>query len=624
MPVYLALFILIPLTGFLLTCIFSFRKEKTLSLIALFTATLNFVLVSVFICLWMAHEFHAVNYELISLYGNGEYRFMLEFYFDKITAVYLLAGSFLTVLITLYSRTYMHRETGYKRFFITLLFFLLGYNTTVLSGNFETLFVGWEFIGIASFLLISFYRNRYLPVRNAVKVFSIYRIGDVGILLAMWASHHLWQKNVSFSQLSDYQSVTDHLNGHSLLGAFIGFMILLAAAAKSAQLPFSYWLPRAMEGPTPSSAIFYGSLSVHFGVFLLLRTHPFWEHQFSVRTTIFVLGILTSIVASSIGSVQSSIKTQIAYSSVTQIGLIFVEIALGWETLALIHFCGNAFLRTYQLLISPSVVIYLVREQFYNPPSGRKLLSNFYPKKWQNSLFLLNMREWGLDQFINKRIFNPLKKMGHKLDFLTYRNLFFFITPAYILSLLVFIFKREMIPEKVDAFIPYLYSFIGLMLILKSFSERKYPRLAWLLVVFNHLWMMLAVSFSSKISLLESSMYLSGILAGGLIGFICLQVLKKREPHFFDLNQYYGHVYEYPRLAFAFFLCCLALMGFPISLTFIGEDLVFSHIHHHQYLLAFFNSVSFIMAGIAIVRIHARLFLGAHIKKNHESAIKSA
>jgi len=241
-----------------------------------------------------------------------------------------------------------------------------GYNTVIFAGNLQTLFIDWEILGISSFLLIAFYRDRYLPVKNAVKVFSIYRIGDVGIILAMWLSHHLWHENITFLELSKYEQVHHQLQSQSLVGMVISIVILLSAAVKSALLPFSSWLPRAMEGPTPSSAIFYSSLSVHLGVFILLRTFPFWEHQLSVRLLIGLLGLFTSILTTGIARVQSSVKSQIAYASIAQIGLIFIEVAAGFENLALCHFAGNAFLRTYQLLVSPSVVSYLIREQFYN------------------------------------------------------------------------------------------------------------------------------------------------------------------------------------------------------------------------------------------------------------------
>lgn len=211
----------------------------------------------------------------------------------------------------------MHLEPGYKRFFNTILFFYLGYNWTIFSGNFETLFVGWEILGISSFLLIAFYRERYLPVRNAVKVFTIYRIGDIGILAAMWASHHLLHENITFIKLMESESIAEILANHHGAAIFIGLSLLIAAAAKSAQFPFSSWLPRAMEGPTPSSAIFYGSLSVHFGVFLLLRTYAIWENEWIVKAAIIMVGLLTAIVATLIANVQATVKTQIAYASIS-------------------------------------------------------------------------------------------------------------------------------------------------------------------------------------------------------------------------------------------------------------------------------------------------------------------
>ena len=155
----------------------------------------------------------------------------------------------------------MHREHGYKRFFNTIQFFYVGYNIIIFAGNLETMFIGWEVLGISSFLLIAFYRDRYLPVKNATKIFSIYRVGDVGLILAMWMTHHLFHQNVTFHQLNDYTLGHEHLQTHTWVGVFISVMFLVSAAAKSGQLPFSSWVPRAMEGPTPSSCLLYTSPS---------------------------------------------------------------------------------------------------------------------------------------------------------------------------------------------------------------------------------------------------------------------------------------------------------------------------------------------------------------------------
>ena len=299
-------FILIPFLGFISSLLFSKKNEIALSRIAIYTTAFQFLTVVSFIFYWLTSGSPIVNLKETVIYQSKEYEFFIDFYFDSVTAVYLFVGSFVTFLIARYSRTYMHLENGYKRFFNTILFFYLGYNWTVLSGNFETLFVGWEILGISSFLLIAFYRERYLPVRNAVKVFSIYRIGDIGILATMWASHHLWHENITFLKLNDLSLVHQHLEGQTSSAIFIGVAILIAAAAKSAQLPFSSWLPRAMEGPTPSSAIFYGSLSVHFGVFLLLRTYPFWEAQPVVKILIILIGLATAVISFFITRVQST------------------------------------------------------------------------------------------------------------------------------------------------------------------------------------------------------------------------------------------------------------------------------------------------------------------------------
>ena len=286
-------FILLPFVGFVVSLVLPERHEAVISKWAFGTVVLQLVGLTTFIVVWLLKGFFPLNLNEITLLKTANYEFFVDFYFDKVTAVYLFIGTLLTGMITTYSRYYLHREKGYKRFFNTVLFFFFGYNLAILSGNFETLFIGWEIIGISSFLLIGFYRERYLPVRNAFKVYSVYRIGDVGLILAMWASHHLFHENITFMKLANADLVSEHLQSHTFIGAFIALCLACAAAAKSAQVPFSTWLPRAMEGPTPSSAIFYGSLSVHLGVFLMLRTFPFWEHQTSMRIAIGFMGLVS-------------------------------------------------------------------------------------------------------------------------------------------------------------------------------------------------------------------------------------------------------------------------------------------------------------------------------------------
>ena len=622
MTAFLHIFIVLPIVGFILSLFVPARKEDTMSKTAFGTVGLHLLCTVGFIGFWILQGHPTLNIKDIVLFKSTGYEFFIDFCFDAIAATYLFVGSFLTFLVTIYSRAYLHRENGYKRFFNTILFFYLGYNIAILSGNLETLFIGWEILGISSFLLIAFYRDRYLPVKNAVKVFSVYRIGDVGLILAMWMSHHLFHENITFLKLSNYELVHEHLQSHSWIGIFISVMILMSAAAKSAQLPFSSWLPRAMEGPTPSSAIFYGSLSVHLGVFLLLRTYPFWEHQLSVRILIALLGLSTTFIATGIARVQSSVKSQIAYSSIAQIGLIFIEVASGFEGLAMLHFAGNAFLRTYQLLVSPSVVSYLIREQFYNFSPRESSIERFFPKKLQYTLYMLSIKEWNLDSLMYQSLWNPLKWAGNKLNFLTVNRTLFFFIPAYILGLICLYFENS-IPQNVHAYLPIFFSLLGLLMVLKSFTERHNTPMSWLLVIMNHFWIALSISFNEHFKFNQTLLYLSGIVVAGIVGYFGLLRLKSLEGNI-NLDQFHGHSYKHPKLALIFLLACLGVSGFPITPTFIGEDLIFSHIHENQVTLAFFTSLSFIIDGIAIIRIYARVFLGPHVKSIYETAYRSS
>jgi NADH:ubiquinone oxidoreductase subunit 5 (subunit L)/multisubunit Na+/H+ antiporter MnhA subunit len=460
-------------------------------------------------------------------------------------------------------------------------------------------------------------------VKNAMKVFSVYRIGDLGLILAMWMSHHLWHENVTFAKLNNYELVHHHLMEHSFIGIAITCMILLAAVAKSAQLPFSSWLPRAMEGPTPSSAIFYASLSVHIGAFILLRTFPFWEQQTVMRVLIICLRLSTSIVASFIGRVQSSIKTQVAYSSISQIGLIFVEIALGLDNLALFHFAGNAFLRTYQLLVSPSVVSYLIRQQFFTFKPREETMEDNLPRKIQHAFYILALKEFNLDYFMYRFFWSPIKWVGKQFRFLNFRMAFTLFVPVFAFGVFALYTDEAYVPAALHEYLPEIFSFMGIVLGIKAFTERKHVMEAWFYILLNHCWIALAISFNEHFNADHIFLYLSGIGAAGLIGLLMLNYLRKRETHF-DLNNFHGHAFEYPKLAFGFLLAALGMSGFPITPSFIGEDLIFSHIHSDQIALVLINSMSFVITGLAIIRIYARLFLGPHSKNYSHMPLRSS
>jgi NAD(P)H-quinone oxidoreductase subunit 5 len=250
----------------------------------------------------------------------------------------------------------LHRERGFHRFFVLYALFLLGMVVASLAGTIETLFAGWELVGLSSALLVAYFQERPAPARNGLWVWVVYRFSDAALLLAAVAMHHLRGEG-DFDQILGTDpwplgraTITSHQ-------AFIvGLLMLVAAAGKSALVPFSGWLPRAMEGPTPSSAVFYGALSVHLGAFLLLRIGPILDESPALRGIVLALGLVTVAYAYLAGSVQTDIKSALAYASLTQVAIIVVEIGLGFRYVALIHLLGHACLRTLQFLRAPTLL----------------------------------------------------------------------------------------------------------------------------------------------------------------------------------------------------------------------------------------------------------------------------
>lgn len=622
MEYFILILLGIPLLAFFVTFIIPKQEEYAIAAVVKTATGINFLLAIIFTIKWILNGAVNLHFNEFTILTSGHYSFYINLYADKLTITFLLFGSLLTFLIGIFSQRYLHRESGYKCFFNVFLFFVFGFVLILFSGNFETMFIGWEILGISSFLLIAFYRERYLPVKNAVKVFSIYRIGDVGLILAMWMSHHLWGQNIAFYELDTIKGLHDTLVTHSSEATIIAILLFITASVKSAMFPFSSWLPRAMEGPTPSSAVFYGSLSVHIGAFLMLRTIHYWEDQFVVKIIIGCVGLLTFVLSNFTARVQSSIKSQIGYASIAQIGIIFIEIAAGLEIVALIHITANAFYRTYQLLISPSIVTYKIREQFYHFVPFKKTIEDSWPKRIEYTLYSLSIREWNLDSSMYRYWWVPLKKFGNLMTFLSIKRVAFFFIPVFGVGLILLSTHASMPPFYLHL-LPIHYGGLGMLMVLKAFTERRSVLTSWSLVIMNQAFILLAIAFNEHLSVLELSTFLSGVIISGIIGVLAIRRLKKLEK-IVKLNAFYGHVYEHPKIALVFLLACLGLAGFPITPTFIGEDLLFSHIKENQLLLASMVAFSFVIDGIALIRIYSRVFLGPHIKTYHDVAKRSS
>ncbi|AWM40206.1 NADH-quinone oxidoreductase subunit L [Gemmata obscuriglobus] len=304
------------------------------------------------------------NWVTIASHGgadHGHYHFAIKFEFDRLSVPLALLSFALCGTIAAFATRYLHREPGYNRFFVLFSVFLAGMVTASLADTIETLFAGWELVGLSSALLVAFFQERANPARNGFRVWIVYRVSDAALLFAAVALHHMTGEG-DFDKLMAARSWPDGqttlTEGQALL---IGSLLLLAAMGKSALVPFSGWLPRAMEGPTPSSAVFYGALSVHLGAFLLLRLSPLIAVSPPLAVAIVAVGLLTALYAHLAGTVQTDIKSALSFASLSQVGLIVAEIGAGhWEPfmwyVALTHLLGHACLRTLQFVRAPSLL----------------------------------------------------------------------------------------------------------------------------------------------------------------------------------------------------------------------------------------------------------------------------
>lgn len=275
---------------------------------------------------------------------------------DRLSLPLAIYSSLLSGIVGIFAIRYMTREPGFTRFFVLFALFWIGMLLVVLAGNVELLYGGWEFVGVSSALLIAYFHERPDPCANGIRAYIVYKICDLGLIAAALLCHH-WLGGGDFNLLfgtAAWPAGDSALTGGQAL--IIGLLFAFSAAGKSAQVPFSGWLPRAMEGPTPSSAIFYGALSVHAGAFLLLRIGPLLQQAPLAAAAVICMGLATATYATLVGRVQTDIKSALAYSALTQVSIIIVEIGCGLRYLALLHLIGHAAVRSLQILRSPSLL----------------------------------------------------------------------------------------------------------------------------------------------------------------------------------------------------------------------------------------------------------------------------
>lgn len=322
--------------------------------------------------------------QLPAWFQVGSYHFELQLVADRLSLSFCSFASALLAIVAVFSRNYLHREPGFVRFFALLGLFGSGVLQVVLAGSLDFAFIGWELVGISSALLIAFFHERSAPVRHGLRAFMVYRLCDVGFLSAAVLLHHHAPSLTASAPPAPWWSLPVPANPS--IAALVGLCLLWASTGKAAQFPLGGWLPRAMEGPTPSSAIFYGGISVHLGPYLLLRACSLTASSPWVSWSVVAVGVVTAVHATLVGRVQTDIKSRLAYAVMTQVGLIYVEIGLGLNLLAVVHIIGHASLRCLQLLRSPNVLADHL-ERARRPGAAQRL-----PRASQGSLVPASIR----------------------------------------------------------------------------------------------------------------------------------------------------------------------------------------------------------------------------------------
>lgn len=274
----------------------------------------------------------------------------ISFTLDRLGLAMGGAVAVLALLVTRFSVAYMHREAGFHRFFAILSLFTGAMLLIVTAGNAVLAFVGWELAGLSSYLLIGYALERPAASVSATRAFVTNRFGDAGFITGIGLSF-LWVGGVEWPELME----GIHRLGTLPVGLIVGGFAI-AALAKSAQIPFAPWIARALEGPTPSSAVFYGSLMVHAGIYLLIRLEPMLLDAPALMVALAVCGAATFVYALLSGWVQTDVKSSLMFSTQAQVGLMVLSCGLGLFTLASVHLLAHAAWRLYQFLTSPSVL----------------------------------------------------------------------------------------------------------------------------------------------------------------------------------------------------------------------------------------------------------------------------
>jgi NADH-quinone oxidoreductase subunit L len=352
---YLWLIPVLPLAGAAINGFFGRRSSRTaVTAVALAFSGLAFAL-ALYIAATFSSAAAPYGFTIAQWLRSGSFSADFSFYLDELSLVMLLVVTGVGFLIHIYSVGYMWDDPSYYRFFTYLNLFMFFMLTLILANHSLVMFIGWEGVGLASYLLIGFWFTKDSAASAGKKAFIVNRIGDFGFLIALFLMiQHFGSLN--FTQVFDQvRPLAPETAGAGFLTA-IGILLMVGACGKSAQIPLYVWLPDAMEGPTPVSALIHAATMVTAGVYMVTRSHLIFERAPSALTVVAVIGTLTAFFAATIGIAQTDIKKVLAYSTVSQLGYMFMACGVGAFSAGIFHLMTHAFFKGLLFLAAGSVI----------------------------------------------------------------------------------------------------------------------------------------------------------------------------------------------------------------------------------------------------------------------------
>ncbi|HSF29710.1 MAG TPA: NADH-quinone oxidoreductase subunit L [Candidatus Tectomicrobia bacterium] len=346
-------------------------SETSVASIACGTVALSFLwsVLSFSALLSLPAESRAVEVVLYQWVSSADFQAAMGFLLDPLSAVMILVVSGVGLLIHIYSIGYMHGDEGFQRYFAYLNLFVCSMLLLVLGNNFLLMFLGWEGVGLCSYLLIGFWFTRQAAAEAGKKAFIVNRVGDVGFTLGVFLIFVTFD-SIQFSDV--FSRATQQLVPGGAVATAIALLLFLGATGKSAQIPLYVWLPDAMEGPTPVSALIHAATMVTAGVYMVARCSVLYLLAPAALTVVVIIGLMTALLAASLAMVQTDIKRVLAYSTISQLGYMFVACGVGAFSAGIFHLVTHACFKALLFLGAGSVIHALNGEQDIRRMGGLK------------------------------------------------------------------------------------------------------------------------------------------------------------------------------------------------------------------------------------------------------------